>query len=339
MDNIKIGIIGCGKQAEKHISSLKKIPGIDMIITDIDKEVSRQLAKKEGILSEDFPEKIFNDKGIKGVVICTPTRTHIHYLKKAIEADKDVLCEKPLSDSLEEIVEIEELTANSNRIVLIGYLYRFVPIFEEGFNIFRKQQVNGKSFLMGKPLSAYFRLGGRGDHQAWKHLKEEGGGAINEMLVHIVDLANWYFGPLEKIEIISCDLRRPYRVIKGKEVAANAEDFILVRAKGVNNVEIFCQADLITPSFSQYVEIQAENGSFMGSIQNDFSSYIHLKESRGGFGAGKTEFNFVKRNILDIQMMAFILAILRNQSIDRNSVNDSLQLMKIMEEIRLQTEK
>lgn len=338
MDKIRVGIIGCGKQAEKHILSLKKIPGLEIIVTDINKEISHKLAKKEGTLWEANPESLFKQDDVKGVVICTPTRTHVYYLKKAVEAQKDVLCEKPLSDSLEEIYEAEKLISASNSIVLIGYLYRFVPIFEEGYEIFRAKQLNGNSLLMGKPLSAYFRLGGRGDHQVWKHLKDEGGGAINEMLVHMVDLANWYFGPLEQIEVVSCDLRKPHRVINGTKTTVDAEDFILVRARGASGVEIFCQADLITPSFSQYVEVQAENGSFMGSIQNDFRSYIHLKESRGGFPAGKTEFNFKNRNIVDIQMTAFILSMLRSRTMERNTVQDSLQLIKIMEEVRRQTE-
>ena len=50
-------------------------------------------------------------------------------------------------------------------------------------------------------------------------------------------------------------------------VTVDAEDYVMIRCFGANGIEIFCQADLITPVFCQYVEIQGENRTFMGSIQ------------------------------------------------------------------------
>jgi predicted dehydrogenase len=237
---------------------------------------------------------------------------------------------------MEEALALQQLDRQSEEIVMLGYVYRFVPVFEEGYKIIHQQQVNGESLVLGKPLSVFFRLGGRGGHQVWKHMKVSGGGAINEMLVHMVDLANWYFGPLTNIEVLSCDLRYPERYINGEKAKVDAEDNIWIRCLGRNNVEIFCQADLITPAFSQFVEIQGENGSFMGSIQSDMPSFVFLKESRGGYNEGKTELRYGRRNVFDIQMMTFIQAVLRNESPDRNTIDDSVMLMSVLGEIRKQ---
>ena len=336
MKNTRIGLIGCGKQATKHISSLQTVPGIEIILSDIDADISRNLAEKESLAWKKQPDEIIDDNSIKAVVICTPTTSHASLIKEAINKKKDVFCEKPLSDSLDEVMKMRQIVNKSESIVTIGYIYRFVPIFEEGYKLFLKGQVNGESLVMGKTLSAFFRLGGRGSHQLWKHRKESGGGAINEMLVHMIDLANWYFGPLRDIQVISCDLRYPERVIQGKKVKVDAEDFILVRCVGVNGIEIFCQADLITPAFCQYVDIQSENGSFMGSIQPESPSYIFLKEGRGNYEVGKTQLMFNEQNVFDIQMLAFIQAVLKNKNMDRNTIDDSLQLIEIMNQVREQ---
>jgi myo-inositol 2-dehydrogenase / D-chiro-inositol 1-dehydrogenase len=187
-------------------------------------------------------------------------------------------------------------------------------------------------------LSAFFSLGGRGEHKIWKHQKATGGGAINEMLVHMVDLANWYFGPLQDIQVISCDLRAPQRIIDGQEVSADAEDYVLLQCVGNNGIRVLFQADLITPAFIQYVEVQTENGTFMGSIQPDMPSYVFLKKDSGGFSAGKTVLNYGRRNVLDIQMLNFVHAIIKREVPDRNTIADSLELAKNMAEIRRQTE-
>jgi predicted dehydrogenase len=336
MTKIKIGFIGCGKQAGKHIASLKKIPNVEIVLGDIDKAQAKELAEKNKVSWVDDLENIFADDDIIAVIICTPTQTHASLIKSALEAKKDILCEKPLCDDRAEAVDLQKLEQQSKQIITVGYVYRYVPIFEEGYKIIHQQQVNGESLVLGRPLSAFFRLGGRGGHQLWKHQKDSGGGAINEMLVHMVDLANWYFGPLTNIEVISCDLRSPERYVNGEKVGVDAEDHIWIRCLGRNKVEIFCQADLITPAFSQFVEIQGENGSFMGSIQSDMPSFVFLKESRGGYNTGKTELRFGRRNVFDIQMMSFIQAVLRREPPDRNTIDDSLMLMHTLGEIRKQ---
>ena len=336
MNKIKIGFLGCGKQAGKHIASLKKIPNVEMVLGDIDKSLAKTMAEKNEACWVGNPEDLFEDNEILAVIICTPTQTHGSLIKSALKNGKHVLCEKPLCDSIEEAVALKELEEQSKQIVMVGYVYRFVPVFEEGYRIIHQQQSNGESLVLGKLLSAILRLGGRGGHQVWKHMKASGGGAINEMLVHMVDLANWYFGPLTKVDVISCNLRYPERYINGEKVEVDAEDHIWFKCLGRNDIEIFCQADLITPAFSQFVEIQGENGSFMGSIQSDIPSFVFLKESRGGYNEGKTELRYGRRNVFDIQMMAFIQAVLKNESPDRNTIDDSVMLMRVLGEIRKQ---
>lgn len=336
MDNIEIGLIGCGKQAEKHVNSLKKIPNIDLVVTDKDIAIAKSLAEKLSLTYVNNPDELFQNEKLKAVVICTPTSSHFNLIRRAMENGKDVFCEKPLCVSIEEIQSLKKLQVETGRIVMVGYIYRFVPVFEEGYRLFSKQKLNANSMVFGKTLSAYFRLGGRGSHQAWKHKKASEGGAINEMLVHMIDLANWYFGPLNNVDVISHDIRSQTREIKGEMIQADAEDFILLKCHGNTGEEIICQADLITPSFSQYIEIQSENGSFMASIQPEMPSYVFLKEARGGYDLGKTVIQYGMRNVLDIQMAAFVYSVVTGTQPNRNRIDDSLMLMDIMNGINKQ---
>jgi predicted dehydrogenase len=336
MKPIKVGVIGCGKQASKHIAGLKKIPGTEIVLADIQSEFAKAMAAKNGCQYVSKPDDVFDARDVQAVIICTPTQTHVPIIKQALEAGNHVFCEKPLSDRIQEIDELKEMAARTDCIVTVGYVYRHVPAFEEGYRIFRQNRYNGENLLIGEPVNAFFRLGGRGSHQAWKHRKESGGGAINEMLVHMIDLANWYFGPLNNLKVVSNHLYLKERKINGEKVSADAEDYIMVQCKGVDGIEIFCQADLVTPAFSQYLEVQGENGSFRGSIQQDSPSYLFLNESRGGYDAGKTTFSFGQRNLLDYQMLSFILSVLQNEKPEKNTIDDSLQLIRIIDQIKSQ---
>ena len=338
MNRIKIGLIGCGKQSEKHISSLKKLNIAEIVVADINAGLAESLAAKQNVTWKKESESVICDADVQAILICTPTLTHAELIRKSLDQGKNVFCEKPLCSDLAEARALQKAEETTGKSVTVGYVYRYVPIFEEGFRLLSQCRINGGSIVLGKPLTAYFRLGGRGSHQIWKHRRNQGGGAVNEMLVHMIDLANWYFGPLTDIEVISQSQKRKERVIKGRVEAVDAEDYVMIRCMGELGIEIVCQADLITPAFTQYAEIQCENGTFMGSIQPEMPSFVFVSEGRGGYDSGRTDLKFGRRSVLDIQMTSFIQNVLNEKRPDRNQIADSIEIMKIVETIRANKE-
>jgi myo-inositol 2-dehydrogenase / D-chiro-inositol 1-dehydrogenase len=277
---------------------------------------------------------IFSDPEIKGVDICTPTYTHADLIAQAVASGKDFFCEKPLCDNLAEARAIQELVNGSDCIAMVGYIYRFAPVFELAHNIFQDVPFSGESMVLGKVVSAYLRLGGRGGNQLWKHRKETGGGAINEMLVHMVDLALWLFGPVREAQMLTCDLLRPVRTIKGENETVDAEDHVMVLLKMENGVEAYCQADLITPAFTQFVEVQGESGTFMGSIQAEMPSFIYCSREAAGYPTGRTAFNFGYHNMFEAQMAEFVRSVKFRRQPRRCTIADSVLLLETLEKLQ-----
>lgn len=334
MNKIKIAIIGCGKQAPKHITGLRSIPGVELILADIIESTAEVLGKKEGVPWVRNIADVFSDDSIQAVDICTPTPSHGELIRAAVKSGKDFFCEKPLCEKLSEAHSLAMLIEQSGRVGMVGYIYRFAPVFEFGKSLFEHVPATGGSMVMGKIVTAHFRLGGRGSHQLWKHQKATGGGAINEMLVHMIDLAIWYFGPVKEVKVLACDLLRNRRAIKGREYNVDAEDYILVRMIMENDVNVFCQADLITPAFTQFVEVQGENGTFMGSIQPDMPSFLHCNNKRDGYKAGKTRFDFGMHNLFEAQMADFVRSVQTGRAPSRNTIHDSMLLMEAINKVQ-----
>lgn len=334
MSKIKIGIVGCGKQAPKHIDGLGVIPEVELILADIDISHARELGTKEGLPWVEDGQELFDDPSVHAVDICTPTSTHVQLINRALAAGKHFFCEKPLCETSEEACAILEKTTQAGCIGMVGYIYRFVPVFEEARRLFEDVPVTGNSMVLGRIITASFRLGGRGSHHLWKHLKRSGGGAINEMLVHMVDLALWFFGPVADIQILEKGLLRPARYIDGQDVVVDAEDLILVRLIMGNGIHVICQADLLTPAFSQFVEVQGENGSFMGSIQTEIPSYIFCQREAAGFPAGRNEIHIGQGQLFEAQMATFIHSIRHGMEPTRCTIRDSVLLMETIERIR-----
>jgi predicted dehydrogenase len=332
-NDVKIAVIGCGKQSTRHISGLKGIPGVELVVSDVDSEIAQSLAAREGVEWVKDVGQVFSDPEVRAVDICTPTGSHAPLIFEAIESGKDFLCEKPLCRTLAEARAIETAAEGAGIKGAVGYIYRFAPAFELARELLVGVPDGAASPVLGEIVSANFRLGGRGSHQIWKHRRASDGGAVNEMLIHMIDLAVWFLGPISKVEHVSKKLLRPRRVIRGEEVSVDAEDFVLAQLESHTGVQILCQADLVTPAFTQYVEVQGTNGTFLGSIQADLPSFLFCEREVAGYKAGRTDLAFGARNLFDAQMRDFVRALNEQAWQPRSPLRDTILSMEALERI------
>ena len=87
---------------------MKKLPGMETVLSDIQPDLARNLAGETGSAWVKHPDEIFADKSIQAVVICTPTQTHVPLIEMAVDTGKDVLCEKPLCETVEEVERLQK---------------------------------------------------------------------------------------------------------------------------------------------------------------------------------------------------------------------------------------
>ncbi len=70
-------------------------------------------------------DEILNDSNIDAVIIATPVSTHYDLTVKALNANKHVLVEKPMAQSIDEIKEIEKISNNKNLIAMVGHTFLY----------------------------------------------------------------------------------------------------------------------------------------------------------------------------------------------------------------------
>ena len=317
----RVGVLGCGKIAERHLNAYRKLD-VEVTVSDIVPR-GEMIANNYGVRWEPDPAALLADESFDAIDICTPTPTHAELICSALDNDKHVFCEKPLARTIEEAQAIRARAEEAGRVVTVGYLYRFHPAFE-----FVKTVLD--EGVIGRPYLATFRLGGRGSHKAWKHRRETGGGAGSEMLVHMIDLALWYFGETASVTNLHTATVLPEREIEGELVAVDAEDLVLLRLESQSGVESFCQGDLLTPGYMNHVEIQGENGSLMSSILDYLPTGVYCKEPRGIFDRGHTFESFGKVDLFERQLDSFLTAIRGETAPAMNSIDDSIRLMEVM---------
>lgn len=330
---MRVAVIGCGKQAPKHLQGMRGagLHIADLVVTDVDTRRAASLAAREGIAAIPL-ESVWDDTSIHSVVIATPTPTHTELADKAIQAGKAFLCEKPLAADGKQARRLAERAEVAGIVGMVGYIYRSVPVFQHVHRLLHDEPILGQLNL------ALLRIGGRGSHQTWKHLRAHGGGAINEMLVHTLDLALWLFGPPRNARLLASELRSPTRLINGRNETVNAEDMVMVQLAYERGPSVYLQADMLTPAFTQRLELQGANGTLVTSIQREESSYVFLVEGRGAYPAGSSTLEHTEDDPYVIQSRTFISAAISGSKPAYGTLHEAVLLHDLIDQLHLQQE-
>ena len=331
-----IAIIGCGQQAPKHLAGLRSVmeDEDEIVLADLIPAKAALLAEKEGLKAADSVAAVMADPKVDAVDICTPTPSHHPLVLEAIATGKSVFCEKPLAQSAGDAQTLASALRDTGLVGMVGFLYRYSPVFQAGHAIM--PGTGRLSPILGEMSSALFRLGGRGSTALWKHRAGQGGGAINEMLVHMIDLAMWFLGPVKSARLHSARLHRKHRIIAGEHVSADAEDFVLAELEMESGVVATLQADLLTASFTQMVEVQGDNGSFFGSIDARVPSQIFCSEPRGGFSRGATALSFPPSNLFQEQLRLFLEHLRHGHLAESCTFEESVAVLRVVDDLKAQ---
>ncbi len=129
MENIKVGVAGLGFIGPAHIEALRRIPGIEVVaVAENSEDVARS---KAGQLSIQKYFSSFGDllkQDIDVVHICTPNNLHYEMARAALEAGKHVVCEKPLSTTVQEGEELLALAQAKKLIHAVHFNIRYYPL-------------------------------------------------------------------------------------------------------------------------------------------------------------------------------------------------------------------
>ena len=145
---VKIGLIGVGKQGQRHLRHLSE-QEIQTVAVDafMKPEVFDSYGDKKTVqLEKTDADRVINDPTINAVVIVTPGNTHFDVVKRALLAGKDVLVEKPFTPTTAEAEELVELATERHLILMVGHNRSYLP------HLLRLKEII-KSGKLGKILS------------------------------------------------------------------------------------------------------------------------------------------------------------------------------------------
>ena len=131
------------------------------------------------------------------VSVVVSNALHRQVAEDLVRAGKHVLCEKPLSDSLENARAMAELEANSQVVTGVGFSYRRHPSVAAIAELVRQGRLGDVTTFSGRYWCGY----GVDPTvpMAWRYRGPQGSGALGDLGSHIIDVAEFVCGPIRSV--------------------------------------------------------------------------------------------------------------------------------------------
>jgi predicted dehydrogenase len=205
-----VALVGGGFIGPVHAEALRRI-GVPVLgLLGGHPERARALADRLGIprVYRDIDE-LLSDPGVQALHVASPNAAHFEQVRRALEVDKHVLCEKPLATTSAETAELVRLAAERPTVAAgVNYNVRFYPLAHE----MRRRVASGD---IGRVLS----VGGsytqdwllKPTDYNWRVEPDGGAGlrAVADIGTHWMDLAQFVIG--RAIESVCADLATFHR--------------------------------------------------------------------------------------------------------------------------------
>lgn len=194
MTKLRFGIIGCGGIAHsKHFPALAKlsdeleISAFCDIEIDRAKEAAEQYGSTDALVTADYKE-LLNDKSIDVVHVLTPNISHSFITVDALEADKHVMCEKPMAINYEEAKKMLDAAKRTGKKLTIGYQNRFRSDSLVTYDACQKGELGEIYFAKAHAI----RRKGVPTWGVFPDKEKQGGGPLIDIGTHALDLTLWF---------------------------------------------------------------------------------------------------------------------------------------------------
>ncbi|KAL4927624.1 putative NAD binding Rossmann fold oxidoreductase [Aspergillus undulatus] len=200
---LKIGCAGLGRMGKRHaLNFLERTPRAELVAASTPDDTEIEWAKTHlapyGVtLYKDYDEMLKHE-GLEAVVVASATAVHAEQAIKAITAEKHVLCEKPLSTSVEISQSVlDAANAKPHLNVMCGFSRRFDASYRDAYAKMSSGALGNPSVIRSQTCD---KLDPTGFFVAYA---EFSGGIFVDCSIHDIDLTLWFFGQESKVRSVS----------------------------------------------------------------------------------------------------------------------------------------
>lgn len=124
-----ISVVGCGRWGKNLVRTFSSLGSLRSVV-DIEPAAAKAMSEAYDVPAVDI-DSALADPNVEGIVVAVPPSDHAHVGRRALQAGKHVLVEKPLALCVGDAEALCALAEQRDRILMVGHLTRYHPAFVE----------------------------------------------------------------------------------------------------------------------------------------------------------------------------------------------------------------
>ena len=197
MKDLKVGIVGFGRIAAVQADAWRSVGGVNLISICDESVSARERAAGRGLRTYDSLDSMLDGEELDAISICTPTVSHASQAIQALNNGVNVLCETPLTAALATTANVLECAEGLGLAFQLATKFRHVPEIKLAKQLIELGEI-------GDPLTFHIEFAGPVDMSTrWNaNPAISGGGVIIDNGSNALDLVNFVFGSLDKVQVL-----------------------------------------------------------------------------------------------------------------------------------------
>jgi predicted dehydrogenase len=325
---IKVGIAGYGKMGKIRAHTIDNYP--DMELTHVFDPNITEIDRREVVLVKSYKELLNAD--IDAVFICAYAKQAAEYTCAALNAGLHVFCEKPPAMQSEELNFVRSCLENSGKILKYGFNHRHHYSVMEAKKLIESGKIGRILFMRG----IYGKAGSLDFEKNWRNYKDfSGGGILMDQGIHMLDLFMYLTN--DCFRCIGASVKTAHWDIE-------YEDNVMALLENKDGVVASLHSSATQWRHKFSLEILGSTGYInLDGILSSTMSYAPEKILVGKHSDENTEismgrpvestYTYEKDNSWNFELQEFIDAINGKSPISNGSLADSVNLMRIIEEV------
>jgi UDP-N-acetyl-2-amino-2-deoxyglucuronate dehydrogenase len=263
---LRFAVVGCGNIGKTHARALRELaPRAEMVAAvDIVPDRAAALAEEYGVVALTSLEEVLGRSDIDVVTLGTPSGLHADQAVAALEAGKHVIIEKPVDVTVEAAERVLRAERRSDRTAMVVSQMRYLP----GSRLVRQAVESGAfgTLTSGSATMSWWRSQGYYDSGDWRGTWAlDGGGALMNQGIHVIDLFRWFFGdPVEVYAWAGC---LAHQRIEVEDTAVAVVRFANGALGTINGTTA------AYPGVNRRIQVHGDRGSAV--IEDDRLTYYH----------------------------------------------------------------
>ncbi len=204
MKPVRWGVLGIGRHfILRALLPMQRASSVELYgVASRDPKKARETAERFNIpRAFDSYEALLSDPSIEAVYLPIPNNIHTDWIRKAADAGKHILCEKPLALDAAGAREAFDYAGRKGVLLMEAFMYRFHPQWTHTLELVRTGHIGNL-----RAVHTFFGYNNP-DPGNFRNVLEYGGGALYDIGCYAVSVARTLFGrePERALSLIQRD--------------------------------------------------------------------------------------------------------------------------------------